>query len=101
MGHSIEIVRGVGEAQELCNVGDALIPDIEPPMHDVDRLGIFQIKEASFIVLEDTGRGLEAHQPPSMLTDIYGLDLLGDKHSFVPLPLQVYDHTPPCIHISE
>ena len=77
------------------------LEEVQTLMHDVDRLGIFQIKEARFIVLEDTGRGLEAHQPSSMLTDIYGLDLLGDEHSFVPLPLQVYDHTLPCIHISE
>ena len=92
---------GAGEAQQFCDVGDALPPNVEPSIHDVDDLGITEDEQSCFVVLEGTRRGGEAYHPPSLLACLDGFDLFGDEHLFVPSSLQVYDHTLPCIHISE
>ena len=97
--HAIELLLRRRETKQLGHITDSLIVDIHPLFLKIDHLGIRKNEQARFVVLKKSGRSSKTHRPASAIVSLNIGHLLGDEHSPLPSPFQIYDHVLSCIHI--
>ena len=98
VGHAIEGVLTLREAEHLLRFSDAFVANVESFISDVHFRWIGEAEQSCRVVAKHPPRSAEHHGPQSLLVALNRGHLFGDKHALVALSFQVNNHIFSSIH---